>query len=201
MLLREIEADVVSILARPDLASFIHLRAQQQLKLLHAMDKWPRDKVEQLITIQNPSNAIRTNLPAFWRKFDVLAPCTADGSIITLPCQEVDTIGYREVDPRMITGFQRQADTDYYYVAGDVVNIRTSLAPEKLYASYYKYPDLRSTEVTTWITEYFPELVTYRVLYACYAMLGNMEQRAVYEQLYQEAKEIFVVDAGSAGVA
>ncbi|UNI71194.1 hypothetical protein P5_0017 [Aeromonas phage P5] len=201
MLLREIVDDVVDILARPDLINFVKLRAQQQLKLLHALDNWPRDKVEQLITIQNPSNTIRTNLPAFWRKFDVLAPCDAVGNIIILPSQSVDTIGYRETDPRMITGFRQTADMDYYYVAGDVVNIRSSTAPEKLYASYYKYPDLRSTEATTWITENFPELVTYRVLYACYAMLGNMEQRAVYEALYQEAKEVFILDSAYSGVA
>lgn len=201
MLVREIVDDVIEILARPDLVNFVKLRTAQQLKLLHALDNWPRDKVEQLITIQNPSITVRTNLPAFWRKFDVLAPCMADGSIITLPNQPVDTIGYRETDPRMITGFRQMADTDYYYVAGDVVNIRSSFPPEKLYASYYKYPDLRSTEATTWITETFPELVTYRVLYACYAMLGNMEQRAVYEALYQEAKATFISDASSAGVA
>ena len=199
MLLREIIADVIDVLGRPDLQNFVTTRAQQQLKLLHAADNWPRDKVEHIITVQNPDYVVRTALPAFWRKFDVIAPCTKEGVVITLPNQEIDTVGYHEADPRMVTGYRSQADTDYYYVAGDVLNIRASFPPQYIYVSFYKYPDLRSTEAVTWISESFPELVTYRVLFACYSMLGNMEQRNTYEQLFREAYQHFVSNAGQAG--
>lgn len=200
MLLREIIADAIDIIGRPDLQNFITTRARQQLKLLHAIDNWPRDKVEHIITVQTPNTIVRSNLPAYWRKFDIIAPCDRDGNILLVPNQEIDTIGFREADPRMVTGHQQKMDTDYWYVAGDVLNIRASVTVSYLYVSYYKYPDLSSTEAVTWITESYPEMVTYRILMACYAMLGNMEQRAVYEALYNEAFQVFVSNAGASGV-
>lgn len=199
MLLTEIVDDVVNTLRRPDLRDFVITRVRQQVKLLHAVDNFPRDKVEQTLTLQNPDNLVRTALPAYLRKFDMILPITDDGVPIRLPTDGVDWRGFREVDPRKTMGFNSREDTDYYFVAGDALNIKMSVVATKLYVSYYKYPDTSSMNTTTWITENFPELVTYRVLMICHRMLGNFEQSTAVEQLFEEARSIFLVDALTAG--
>lgn len=199
MLLSEIITDVVSTLRRPDLQSFVATRARQQIKLLHSMDTFPRDKIEQTLTLQNPGSLIRTTLPAQWRKFDIIVPLTATGTRIALPTDGVDQIGFKEVDPRKTQGYHNMEDTDYYYIAGDVFNVKMSVGAAKLFVAYYKYPDLTSDNAVTWITESFPELATYRILMICHRMLGNFEQATAMEILYTEALEIFKADSLYAG--
>ena len=199
MLVSEIVTDIIDTLRRPDLQSFVEVRARQQIKLLHSFDNFPRDKVEQTITIQNPGVLVRTALPPFWRKWDSIMPITYEGNRIPLPTDDVDWVGFREADPRKVMGYRDNVDTDFYYVAGDALNIKMSVAAPKLLVSYYVYPDLRSPNAVTWVTETFPELSTYRILMVCYRMLGNFEQAAAVEQLYQEALAFFISDASTAG--
>ena len=200
MLLSEIIEDVVSTLGRPDLQKFVSVRVRQQLKTLHSMDNWPRDLVEHLVTIQNPGSVVRMTLPPRCRKIHQLIPADASGARQSLPTDDLEVIGYQEVDPRKVVGFHNQIDSDYYYLAGDVLNIRASTSPSKLMVSYYAYPDLTSDNAVTWLTEFWPELVTYRCLYICYKMLGNLEQANNIELMYRESLEVMKTSEDTAGV-
>ncbi len=195
MLLSEIIDDVVDTLRRPDLRNFVTTRVRQQVKLLHGMDNFPRDKVEQVITVQNPGIVVRSALPAFWRKFDSIMPIDSGGTRIKLMTDTVDFIGFREVDPRKTMGFHDCADTNYYYIAGDALNMKMQGAFTSLYTSFYKYPDLTSLNSATWITESFSEMATYRVLLICHRMLGNFDQAQDMDRLYEEARAYFIEDA------
>ena len=200
MLLSEIIEDVIDTLGRPDLQKFVSVRVRQQLKTLHSMDNWPLDLVEHLVTIQNPGSLVRMTLPPRCRKIFQIIPTTPDGQRMQLPTDELEVIGYQEIDPRKVIGYHNQMASDYYYLAGDALNIRTSTQPTKLLFSYYAYPDLTSDNAVTWLTEFWPELVTYRCLYICYKMLGNLEQANNIEIMYRESLEVMKASALTAGV-
>lgn len=200
MLLSEIIDDVVDTLGRPDLQKFVSVRVRQQLKTLHALDNWPLDLVEHIVTVQNPGLLVRMTLPPRCRKLFQIIPMSLDGQRQQLSTDCLETIGYQEIDPRKIIGFHNEVAQDYYYLAGDALNIKTSTQPPKLLVSYYAYPDLTSDNAVTWLTEFWPELVTYRCLYICYKMLGNLEQANNIEIMYRESLEVMKANALTAGV-
>lgn len=199
MMLSEIVADVVNTLRRPDMVNFVTTRVRQQIKTLHAMDNWPRDLVEHKVTVSNPDFFVRTVLPPRFRKFDLILPVDENNMVRGLKTDHIGQVGFQERNPSKVMGFQNQLARDYYYVAGDVLNIAMDFPWPYLQISYYAYPDLTSGNATTWITEFYPELVMYRCMSVCHKMLGNTEQGNTFETLFAEALDVFKLDAAYAG--
>lgn len=199
MLLREIVSDVVETLRRPDMTNFVAQRVRQQIKFLHSMDNWPRDMIDHLLDVQNPGYRVRIALPPRFRAISSIIPLDSSGNVGALTTDSLEQVGFREVDPRKVRGFHGTDDRDYYYLAGDLMNIQMNQPFPQLMVSYFAYPDLTSDNAVTWVTEFWPELVIYRVLYVCHVMLGNAEQARGIESLYLEALEAFKESAAYGG--
>lgn len=195
MLLREIVSDVVETLRRPDMTNFVTQRVRQQIKFLHSMDNWPRDVIDHLLEIQNPDYRVRLALPPRFRAMSSIIPMDEDSHVGVLTTDSMEQVGFKEVDPRKTRGYHGSDDRDYYFLAGDVMNIQMHQPFPKLLVSYFAYPDLTSDSAVTWVTEFWPELVIYRVLYVCHVMLGNADQARGIESLYMEALEAFKENA------
>ena len=194
--------NVMDVFRRPDMAVQVAQRVRGAILWAHNQDYFPRDRITQMQTVQQFENStIRLGLPPYFRQFEVVRPFDANDVAINLSTDTPDSVGYREIDPKQIIGYRNSEEINWYYVAGDVLNIRTNVTPVKLYFMYYATPDLRSDNAVTWITEQYQEMVEFRALGVLYSIIGNQELRNTYMNLANENLEIMLDNAFQSGGA
>lgn len=201
MQLSQLVANVQDVFKRPDMQAQVEARVRGAILWAHKSEYFIRDRQVAIQAVQNPSNLVRMALPPFFRQFEIIRPMTAAGDPITLTTDTDDMVGYQEIDPRQVNGVRSGGGINYYYVAGDVINISTTVLPANLYFLYYALPDLRSPEAVTWITEQYNELIEFRALSVLFSMQGNQELRNNYAMLANEQLEMLRDNAFQAGGA
>lgn len=201
MQIKTMIANVQDTLRRPDLANQIAQRVRGAVLWAHRSEFFIRDRITQTQNVQANEGLIRLSLPPYWRQFEIIRPLDQGGNPIVLSTDTADHVGYREIDPHQVLDFDRSNETNYYYVAGDVINIKTDSNPSMLYFMYYALPDLRSDDAVTWITEQYQEMIEFRALSVMYSIIGNQELRNTYERLALEQQEQLRDNAFQAGAA
>ena len=192
----------MDVFRRPDMQAQVAARVRGAIQWAHNLDYFPRDRITQMQLVQDvENNTIRLGLPPYFRQFEVIRPYDINDNPITLCTDTPDSIGYREIDPHQILGYRGTQETNWFYVAGDVLNIRTSAEPHQLYFMYHATPDLRDDSAVTWITENYTELIEFRALGVLYSIVGNQELRNTYMNLAEELKEQLLDNAFTAGGA
>lgn len=179
---------VQDIIKRPDLASMIDTRVRGAVKWVHMTDFYPRDRITAVQNIK-PNQVVRLTLPERFRQFELIRPLTDAEQPIPLSTDTVDTIGLIEADPHQLLDYRNVQRDNYYYVVGDIINIKMNCTADKMLFMYYAYPDLRDDKATTWVTEQFPELIIFRAAAVLYAQLGNQDLRNTYGALSTEHLE------------
>lgn len=197
----EIIENVMEVLNRPDLRSQVEKRVRGAITWAHKSEYFVRDRQVSSQQVQTPDHLIRMTIPPYWRQFESIVPLDQDGNRLCLSTDDADHIGYREVDPRSILTVRGHRERNYYYVAGDVLNIETDARPYKIHFIYYAVPDVRSDNAVTWITEQYQELIQDRALGVMYSILGNQDLRNTYMNLAAEQLEMLRDNAFQAGAA
>lgn len=199
MQVKDLITNVQDVLRRPDLDTQVGQRVRGAILWAHKLDYFVRDRRTVSQTVQSTENPIRLSLPPYWRQFEVIRPLDSNSSPILLSTDDPDNIGYQEIDPRSLLDYQQQNERNYYYVAGDVINIMSEVIPAQLHFVYFDLPDVRDEEARTWITEQYQELIEFRALGVMYSILGNQELRNTYMGLAAEHKEQLLDNAFQAG--
>lgn len=179
---------VQDIVKRPDLTSMISSRVRGAVKWAHLTEFYPRDRHSD-VQVLRPNPVIRMTLPDRFRQFEMIRPMTEQEFPMPLSTDDVDKVGLVEADPHQLMDYRNQQRENYYYVVGDIINIKMNVVAPKMFFMYYTYPDLRLDTASTWITEQYPELIIFRAVAVLYAQLGNQDLRNTYGALSSEHLE------------
>ena len=201
MHVKTIVQNVQDILRRPDMQKQVEARVRGAIHWAHKSDYYIRDRITQIQVVQDPAKVMRLQLPPRWRQFEVIRPLDITGNPITLCTDTPDQLGYQEIDPRTLRDYRGQDERNYFYVAGDVLNIVSDVEPYQFFFMYYALPDVRDEDALTWITEQYQDLIEHRALSVLYSMLGNMELRNTHKQLENELLEQMKDNAFQSGGA
>lgn len=179
--LAELQADVLTLVKRPDLIADITLHTKNAILKAHSADYWKGDLLE--TTIQFAAAAVnytldKTTLIPRWRKIKYLN--TVDN--VTL-----DVIN--RLDPIDVLDFSDEYSyiKDYtFYEAGDNLQIRVSDQWKYFGLGVYLYPD--TTLVSpSWIADQVPSYIQYEAARTMFKMIGFDERARAMEPLVAEA--------------
>ena len=197
MNIAELQNEVINRMRRPDLVDLIKSRVIGTIKQLHGSGYYARDRVEEVIKIGNPSCTTKLTIPPYWRRFVALVPFTESGTT-NIPLRRTDHQDFELSDVSAL--WQTDDNINTYYVSFNTVTIKSEVAFAKLYACYFKYPDLRDLTVTTWVTEHYEQLVIDYTLAAIYTAIGNKDLADTHKILASDLYKQFLVNSEAEGV-
>lgn len=168
--------EVINITKRPDLQSVIEAAVRASTLKLHQKDFFYRDIVEvgvsfpdeEYITSFKPSDVVpRFRKPAYLRQW------LYDGTSATFGR------GGKKYEPVELGNSQDAYGcfkTDTYYMAGDLLQIRSSTALTHILFGAYVNPDITTDGYKSWIADEYPYAIVYDACVAVFRTIGANEQ-------------------------
>lgn len=189
MTLNEIVQDILEITSRPDKEDVIRRNVRASITEVHSAGAYPRDRIEEVFALNEPTNLIKLTLPPRFKRFIVLGGVTTDGQPVTLT---TDNNMYSRIDPAGLFSELASAKVDVYYVAGAVFNIRSSVAVHSIYAIYLAHPEVADNELETWIMAQQSSLITDLTLSKVLGLFGREKQGQAARANWLVAMQEFV---------
>ena len=196
MNIKQLQAEVNRRIKRPDLVETANTRLIAVVRELHISDFYPRDRVEETIKVANPTTLTKLTLPPYWRKFVCLAPQTEYQVPIALSKtlhQDFELVDVQDMH-------RDYSSINCYYTSFNAVTIKSEVPFQRLYACYYKYPDLRDLETNTWVTEHYEQLCVDYTLAGLFTAIGNKDLADIHRALASEALQTFRLNAEAEGI-
>lgn len=176
----ELLAEVYVLTNRPDLIAETKSAVKAATLKAHQSDFYSKDIYETVITAPTAAYvhsidypAIITNFRAlkYIRKLDATGNPTDFITVIT-PEEVLDSYG--------------TAKSDIAYIAGRVIELRSSTEVQKLLLGCYVFPIIAETSYGSWVAELFPYAIVYEAARVVFKTIGYDEQTAQYEKLVAE---------------
>lgn len=169
-------SEIYTLTKRPDLIAETKLALKQATLRAHHSDFYPRDMHEVGFSWNTPaftqSLEYQTVFPDFRalkyiRKYADGAP----GAVFTVltPLEILDRYG-----------IERE---NVCYLAGRMIEIKSSTEDTDMIIGYYKHPDLTEANYTSWIADQYEHVVVTEAAAIIFKMIGFDEQAALFNQL------------------
>lgn len=179
----ELVSDVYIITNRPDLVNETKLAVKAATLKAHQADYFPKDLYETGIQWPDPayiqSLDYRTLIPR-WRAFKFLRKYSdgAPGNFIKLltPEQTLDSYSINR--------------EDVCYLAGEMLEIRSSTQDQYMILGCYINPDLSENNYNSWVALDHPYAIVYEAARAIFKQIGWDEQA---QQIRQEVAEQYQI--------
>jgi len=178
----ELVSDVYIITNRPDLVAETELAVRVATLKAHQSDFYPKDLHEHAISWSAPdylqSMEYRTIAPR-WRAFKYLRKYNgAPGKFFTLltPEQTLDSYSINK--------------EDVCYLAGEMLEIRSSSKDNHMLLGYYRNPIISVAEFNSWIALDHPYAIVYEAARSIFKQIGWDEQAT---QIRQEVSEQYQI--------
>ncbi len=180
MTFTELLAEVYSLTNRPDLVAETKMAVKAAPLKLHQSDFYYKDLYETGVQFTaadyNQAITYRDLLPRYRavryiRKSDV----TGAGFDFIQPISTevvLDRYGYQK--------------SDVYYVAGEVIQIRSSTLLQYLLCGFYINPDITEASYSSWIALDHPYAIVYEAATTIFKGIGWDEQATVFNKLSAE---------------
>lgn len=175
----ELVNDVYTITNRPDLVAETKLAVKQATLKMHHSDYYPKDIYESGITFDSvdyiQSLQYKTLIPR-WRTFKYLRKYQDGnpGEFIKLltPEESVDRYAVNK--------------DNICYIAGDVLEIRSSTQDATMLLGCYLHPVIAEESYTSWIADEHPYAIVFDAAAAIFKMIGQDEQASYMKQTVME---------------
>lgn len=178
----DIVQDVYALTNRPDLETETEYAVRSSTLKLHHTDFYSKDLYE--TGIEFPALSYRQqldyisvvpNLRAFKYVRKAEDACDDAGDFICI------------ITPDEILDSYHQNRTNVAYVAGRVLEIRSSTQFDKALLGCYVHPIVKKGEYCSWIAEQYPYAIVHEATRVIFKTIGYDEQAATYERLVAEA--------------
>jgi hypothetical protein len=189
MTLNEIVQEVISITNRPDREDFIRRQVRASITEVHGTAKYPRDRVEEVFVLNEPATLIKLTLPPRLKKFEVLGAVSNNGQPIALSTSNNQ---YERTDPAGLFDEGFQSKVDIYYVAGAVLNIRSSVCTPNIYAMYSTFPEVADNNLETWIMATQESLIIDLALSKVFETFGRDKEARSKKTAWQISNQEFM---------
>lgn len=181
MTFNELLAEVYLLTNRPDLTGITTSAVRSATLSLHSLDYYYRDLVEVGLVFTTPEYLqqidYRVVLPSFRslkyiRRTDSQGTALGDLFDVIVPEQVLDQYKYTK--------------TNVCYVAGQIIQIRSSCPVQYILLGYYAHPNVNSATYSSWIAVDHPWAIVYKAAETVFKTIGDTEQFAAYTRLAAE---------------
>ena len=178
MTLTELISEVYTITNRPDLVSQTLTAVRSATLKLHQSDYYYKDLREQGVSFLSAEYVqqieYRTLFPKwralkYIRKTDITG--TEQGKFLEV------------VTPESVLDDYKTNRSDVCYVAGEVVQIRSSTQVQYSIVGRYDNPDITQSGYESWIALDHPYAIVFEAASLVFKMIGDTDQFAAYSQL------------------
>jgi len=181
MTLNELIAEVYTLTNRPDLVAQTLTAVRAATLKLHQLDYFYKDIYETGVTFTSAEYLQQLeyrNLLPRWRSLKYI--------------RKTDSTGHQNgkflevlAIPEMVEDAYRLNRNDVCYVAGSVVQIRSSTQLQYILLGCYLNPDITQAGYNSWIALDHPYAIVYEAASAVFKMIGDTDQFAAYSGLAQ----------------
>lgn len=186
MTLTELQQEVYTLTNRPDLVAETLSAVRSATLKIHQLDYFYKDLFETGISfpaaLYQQQFEYRSLIP-LWRAFKYLRKSDAAGSGEG-PFFEVLTI------PEMVVDQYHLNRNDVCYVAGSVVQIRSSTAMQYALLGCYLNPNITLAGYSSWVSVDHPFAIIYEASANVFKMIGDSDQFAAYTRLSMEEQQL-----------
>jgi hypothetical protein len=175
--LTELIADVYVATNRPDLVADTLLAVKKATLKAHHSDFFPKDAFETGIQWATPaflqSLEYRTlvprwRAPKFLRKYDSTGDTPGDFFTFLTPEQTLDSYSVQK--------------EDICYVAGELIEIKSSTEDQYMLLGCYRHPDITEATFSSWIALDHPYLIVYEAAATVLKTIGKAEEATAMKQ-------------------
>jgi hypothetical protein len=186
MNLAELQQEVYTISNRSDLVAQTLTAIRSATLKCHQLDYFPKDVFETGVDFlaEEYYHQLEYNLllPR-WRALKYLKKTDVNGSD-SLPFFQIIDIPIQARDPYGVSY------SDVCYLAGDVINIKSSTQFRYAILGCYRHPDVTPASYSSWIAEEHPYAIVYEAASTLFKLTGDTEQFAAYTRLAQEEQQL-----------
>lgn len=182
MTLAELIAEVYTITNRPDLVAQTLTAVRSATLKIHQSDYYYKDIFETGVQFVNSlylqQIEYRVLVPRwralkYIRKTDITG--YSDGPIL-------EVLGI----PEMVEDAYKINRNDVCYVAGEVVQIRSSTQLQYVILGCYRNPDITQSGFSSWVALDHPYAIVFEAASTVFKMIGDTDQFAAYTNLAQQ---------------
>ncbi len=179
--LAELAADVYTLTSRPDLVNETSLAIRSATLKAHMTDYYSKDIYEVRITTDTTDYihgidiySIVANFRSlkYLRKYDLANAAVGSFLEILEPEEILDSYGRDRVDVA--------------YIAGRVIEIKSSTQIDNLILGCYVLPITTATDYASWIADLYPSAILYEAARQVFKAIGHAEQAAEFTRLVGE---------------
>ena len=178
MTLTELIAEVYTITNRPDLVGQTLTAVRSATLKLHQSDYYYKDLRETGVSFVSALYVQQLEYrPLFpkWRALKYVRKTDVAGT---------DTGAFLElVVPENVLDSYKQNRNDICYVAGEVIQIRSSTQVQYIILGRYDNPDITQAGYDSWIALDHPYAIVFEAASTVFKMIGDTDQFAAYTQL------------------
>lgn len=194
----ELVAEVIALTNRPDLKSLAESQVRAATLKVHQKDFFYRDIREVGVEFDTPAH-ITSFRPADvlprYRKPAYLREWLFDGTSETLGKggRKFDVV--QTSNAQDMYGFFKQ---DVYYLAGDVLQIRSSRPISHILFGAFVLPDITPDNFASWVADEYPFAIIHNAARAVFKAIGASEQAAEQDAQASEWMALLTINANPA---
>jgi hypothetical protein len=189
----QLVADVYTTTNRPDLVAETNLAVRKATMKLHTTgwdmetDRpkgvlyWP-DRTEKVV----PVTAVDPTLYTY--SVPIAAPILRFRGLSYLRQYTPDVTDrfFNSVDfDRLFDEYQVEK-TDVYYMLGQMINIRSSVALIDVLVGFYQYPVVTQVGYSSWVADQLPDMIVEEACSLIFKMIGKDDEYQKYNALFKE---------------
>lgn len=188
MTLTELRNEVYTLTNRPDLVAETLSAVRAATLKLHQIDYFYKDLYEVGVSFSSAAYEqqleYRTLIPR-WRSLKYLRKTDSTGS---------DTLGFFDiiVPENVLDGYYLNKN-DVAYVAGAVIQIRSSTQFQYMLMGCYLQPDITVATYNSWIALDHPYAIIFEAAATVFKMIGDTEKFAAHSALAQMERQNIVI--------
>ena len=187
MTLDELKSEVYLLTARPDLEDRTLQAIRAATLKMHARDYWRRDLKEV---------SVQFDAAAYLQSFDIYEFVPKFRSLAYVRKYQGQL--FEVIEPaQLFNGFDNER-TNAVYLAGNILQMRSSEPFTYFLLGYYQHPDVTADGWNSWIAEEFPYSIIYEAATTVVVSIGYQEIAA---SLAAKAREEFLIMQRTAIVA
>lgn len=189
MNLTELQQEVYNLTNRPDLVAETLTAVRSATLKLHQLDYFYKDIVETGVSFSSAEYLqqieYRTLFPR-WRALKYLRKSDSSGYD--------DGVFFTVLSiPEMVEDDYKINRNDVCYVAGSVIQVRSSTQFQYALLGYYQNPDITPASYDSWIALDHPYAIVFEAAALVFKMIGDTEQFAAYTRLALEEQAMLKI--------
>lgn len=187
MTLEELQQEVILLTSRPDLVDRTLQAVKSATLKMHTREFWRRDLAEV---------PVQFDTPAFLQSFDIYEFIPKFRSLAYV--RKYNGPLFEVIEPEsLFNGFGNER-VNVCYLAGNILQMKSSDAFTYFQLGYYKHPDVTSEGWDSWIGQEFPYAIIYEAAATIAVSIGYQE---IAQSLAAKAREEFSIMQRTAIVA